>query len=116
MRVTFIDLQLLLAGLLTIGSGVSRCLREAVCPIRLGGGRSDGWKWGCHRLMLLGVLMCLVEWSTISGINIKPKHLSPEDMLQADHELQHRKETVLSLFRPEGEEGFLCCNLLQTTL
>ncbi|GFU79421.1 uncharacterized protein TNCV_871921 [Trichonephila clavipes] len=32
--------------------------------------------------MLLGVLMCLVVWSTVSGINIKPKHLCPEDMFQ----------------------------------
>ncbi|GFX97015.1 transposable element Tcb2 transposase [Trichonephila clavipes] len=30
-----------------------------------------------------GVLMCLVVWSTVSGINIKPKHLCPEDMFQA---------------------------------
>ncbi|GFT17807.1 uncharacterized protein TNCV_2588791 [Trichonephila clavipes] len=52
----------------------------------------------------------------LSGINIKPKHLCPEDMFQADHEPQHLQETVLSLFRPEGEEGFLWRNLLQTTL
>ncbi|GFT97570.1 DDE_3 domain-containing protein [Trichonephila clavipes] len=42
--------------------------------------------------MLLGVLMCLVVWSTVSGINIKPKHLCPEDMFQADHKLQHLQE------------------------
>lgn len=33
-RVTFVDLQLLLADSLTVGSGVPQCLREAVCPIR----------------------------------------------------------------------------------
>ncbi|GFX75940.1 uncharacterized protein TNCV_2239111 [Trichonephila clavipes] len=44
---------------------------------------------------------------TISGINIKPKHLHPEDMFQADHELEDLQETVLSLFQPEGEEGIL---------
>ncbi|GFW18849.1 transposable element Tcb2 transposase [Trichonephila clavipes] len=65
--------------------------------------------------MLLGVLMCLVLRSTVSGISIKPNHLCPEDTFQADHELQHLQETVLLLFRPEGEE-FLCRNLLQTTL
>ncbi|GFU47611.1 HTH_Tnp_Tc3_2 domain-containing protein [Trichonephila clavipes] len=36
--------------------------------------------------MLLGVLMCLVVWSTVSGINIKLKHLCPEDMFQVDQE------------------------------
>ncbi|GFW34451.1 uncharacterized protein TNCV_500691 [Trichonephila clavipes] len=46
----------------------------------------------------------------------QPKHLCPEDMFQANHELQHLQETILSLFRTEGEEGFLCRNLLQTTL
>ncbi|GFU85909.1 uncharacterized protein TNCV_2037401 [Trichonephila clavipes] len=60
--------------------------------------------------------MRLVVCSTVSGINIKPKHLCPEDIFQADHELQHLQEIVLPLFRTEGEEGFLCCNLLQTTL
>ncbi|GFY01201.1 uncharacterized protein TNCV_5076681 [Trichonephila clavipes] len=53
---------------------------------------------------------------TISGINIKPKHQCPEDMFQADHKLQHLQETVLSPFWPEGEEGFMCHNLLQITL
>ncbi|GFY16427.1 transposable element Tcb2 transposase [Trichonephila clavipes] len=47
---------------------------------------------GCHRLMLLGILMCLVVWSTVSRINIKPKHLCPEDMFQANHELQHLQD------------------------
>ncbi|GFX23854.1 hypothetical protein TNCV_1788851 [Trichonephila clavipes] len=36
-------------------------------------------------------------------------------LFQANHELKHLQETVLSYFRPEGE-GFLCRNLLQTTL
>ncbi|GFV03717.1 hypothetical protein TNCV_1876651 [Trichonephila clavipes] len=66
--------------------------------------------------MLLGLLMCLVVWSTVSEINIKLKHMCPEDMFQADLDLQHLQETVLSVFRPEGEEEFLCRNLLQTTL
>ncbi|GFV03695.1 hypothetical protein TNCV_1876431 [Trichonephila clavipes] len=39
-----------------------------------------------------------------------------KDMFQADLDLQHLQETVLSVFRPEGEEEFLCRNLLQTTL
>ncbi|GFV88511.1 hypothetical protein TNCV_1243241 [Trichonephila clavipes] len=78
-----------------------------------GRGWSDEWKWGSHRLVLLGVLMCLVVWSTVSRINIKPKHLCPENMF---HELQHLQETVVSLFQSEGEEEFLCRNLLQTTL
>ncbi|GFT45283.1 HTH_Tnp_Tc3_2 domain-containing protein [Trichonephila clavipes] len=33
--------------------------------------------------------MCLVVWSTVSGINIKPKHLCLEDMFQTNHEPQH---------------------------
>ncbi|PRD29766.1 UNVERIFIED_CONTAM: hypothetical protein NCL1_28430 [Trichonephila clavipes] len=49
---------------------------------------------------------------TVSEINIKPKHLCPEDMFQSDHELQHLQEIVLPLFRLEGEEGFRCRNLL----
>ncbi|GFT69140.1 HTH_Tnp_Tc3_2 domain-containing protein [Trichonephila clavipes] len=36
---------------------------------------------------MLGVLICLVVRSTVSGTNIIPKHLCPEDMFQADHEL-----------------------------
>ncbi|GFV97693.1 HTH_Tnp_Tc3_2 domain-containing protein [Trichonephila clavipes] len=52
--------------------------------------------------MLLGVLMCLVVWSTVSGINIKPRNLCPEDMFQADHGQQHLQETVLSLFWPKN--------------
>ncbi|GFV67972.1 DDE_3 domain-containing protein [Trichonephila clavipes] len=41
--------------------------------------------------------------------------MCPGVMFQADPELQHLQETVISLFRPEGE-GFLCRNLLQTPL
>ncbi|GFW64359.1 uncharacterized protein TNCV_273831 [Trichonephila clavipes] len=36
-----------------------------------------------------------------------PKVL-PEDLFQADHELQHLQKTVFSLFRHEGEEPLLC--------
>ncbi|GFW55020.1 transposable element Tcb2 transposase [Trichonephila clavipes] len=54
---------------------------------------------------------------TVSEINIKPKHLCPEDMFHAELELQHLQETVLSLFQPEREEGFLFRNLrVQFTL
>ncbi|GBO28525.1 hypothetical protein AVEN_250651-1 [Araneus ventricosus] len=53
----------------------------------LSGERSEGWKWGCHRLMLLDVSMCLVVWSNDSGININPKILCPEDMFQTDHKV-----------------------------
>ncbi len=66
--------------------------------------------------MLLGTLMCLAVWCTFSGINIKPKLLCPEDMFQTDHELKNLQKTILQLFRPEGEEEFLCRNLLQTTV
>ncbi|GFT41747.1 HTH_Tnp_Tc3_2 domain-containing protein [Trichonephila clavipes] len=73
-----------------------------------------GWmEMGYYRLMLLDVLMRLVVRSTVSGINIRPKHLCPEDMFQADHELQHLQETALLTFQPEGEEGFLCRNLFR---
>ncbi|GBL93090.1 hypothetical protein AVEN_216448-1 [Araneus ventricosus] len=53
-----------------------------------GGELSDGWKWGCHRLMLLDVSMCLTLWSNDSGININLKILCPEDMFQANNDLQ----------------------------
>ncbi|GFS65145.1 hypothetical protein TNCV_204431 [Trichonephila clavipes] len=58
----------------------------------------------------------LLGWSTVSGINCKPKYLFPENMFQATHELQHLQETVLSPFRPERKERSLCCNSLKITL
>ncbi|GFX91736.1 paired domain-containing protein [Trichonephila clavipes] len=39
----------------------------------------------------------------------------PEDLFQADHELQHLQKTVFQLFRHEGEEPLLCRSSLQTT-
>ncbi|GFU59486.1 HTH_Tnp_Tc3_2 domain-containing protein [Trichonephila clavipes] len=54
-----------------------------------GGGQLDEWKWDCRRLMLLDVSMCLVVLFSDFGINTDPKILCPEDLFQADHELQH---------------------------
>ncbi|GFY22207.1 hypothetical protein TNCV_3298501 [Trichonephila clavipes] len=43
------------------------------------------------------------------------KILCPEDLFQADHELQHLQKTVFQLFRHEGEEPLPCRSSLQTT-
>ncbi|GBN56739.1 hypothetical protein AVEN_38955-1 [Araneus ventricosus] len=65
--------------------------------------------------MLLDVPLCLAVWSNDSSINMNPKILCPEDMFQADHELQHLQKTVFLLFRPEGERHYCaavrCSNL-----
>ncbi|GFX08554.1 HTH_Tnp_Tc3_2 domain-containing protein [Trichonephila clavipes] len=59
--------------------------------------------------MLLGVLMCLVVWSTASGINIKPKHLCREDMFQqlvADHSVASgRRISASTVRRPLHNSG-----------
>ncbi|GFY12413.1 hypothetical protein TNCV_1798351 [Trichonephila clavipes] len=63
--------------------------------------------------MLLGVLICLAVWFTVSGINIKPKHLCPEDIF---HELQHLQKTALSLFGPKEKKDLCastCCRPLR---
>ncbi|GFV30599.1 HTH_Tnp_Tc3_2 domain-containing protein, partial [Trichonephila clavipes] len=60
------------------------------------GGQLDEWKWDCRRLMLLDVSMCLVVLFSDFGINTNPKILCPEDLFQADHELQHLQKTVFS--------------------
>ncbi|GFS68477.1 transposable element Tcb2 transposase [Trichonephila clavipes] len=44
--------------------------------------------------MLLDVSMCLVVLFSDFGINTNPKILCPEDLFQADHELQHLQKTV----------------------
>ncbi|GFU67363.1 HTH_Tnp_Tc3_2 domain-containing protein [Trichonephila clavipes] len=62
------------------------------------GGQLDGWKWDCRRLMLLDASMCLVVLFSDFGINTNPKILCPEDLFQADHELQHLQKTVFSSF------------------
>ncbi|GFU08560.1 uncharacterized protein TNCV_3101011 [Trichonephila clavipes] len=48
--------------------------------------------------MLLDVSMCLVVLFSDFGINTNPKILCPEDLFQADHELQHLQKTVFSSF------------------
>ncbi|GFX65045.1 HTH_Tnp_Tc3_2 domain-containing protein [Trichonephila clavipes] len=67
----------------------------------------DEWKWDCRRLMLLDVSMCLVVLFSDFGINTNPKILCPEDLFQADHELNTCKRPFSSLFRQEGEEPLL---------
>ncbi|GFU80163.1 uncharacterized protein TNCV_3987721 [Trichonephila clavipes] len=44
------------------------------------------------------VSMCLVVLFSDFGINTNPKILCPEDLFQADHELQHLQKTVFSSF------------------
>ncbi|GBN07153.1 hypothetical protein AVEN_149612-1 [Araneus ventricosus] len=56
--------------------------------------------------MLLGVSMCLAVWSNDSGININPKILCPEDMFQADYELQLLQKTVFSSFGPKEKKHY----------
>ncbi|GFX75026.1 transposable element Tcb2 transposase [Trichonephila clavipes] len=48
--------------------------------------------------MLLDVSMCLVVLFSDFGINTNLKILCPEDLFQADHELQHLQKTVFSSF------------------
>ena len=113
--VTFVDFQILLLNSSTKGSGVQQCLREGVCPIRRGGGLSDGWKWACHRLMLLGALMFLVVWSTVSGIYFKPKILCPEDMFEAPTNYNTCRRPVYSSFGPKEKKHYCaatCCRPL----
>ena len=67
----------------------------------------DGWKWRCHKLMLLDILLCLVVWSNDCGINFKPQIQCLEDLLQADHELQHSRKSLSSTFNMKKENH--CC-------
>ncbi|GFT90671.1 HTH_Tnp_Tc3_2 domain-containing protein [Trichonephila clavipes] len=46
--------------------------------------------------MLLDVSMCLVVLFSDFGINTNPKILCPEDLFQADHELQHLQRRPFS--------------------
>ena len=69
-------------------------LGEIAYLILYGGGRSEGWKWSCHKLMLLDVSMYLVVWSNDSGINFKPHIQCLEDLFEADHELRHVQKIV----------------------
>ncbi|GFW42225.1 metabotropic glutamate receptor 3 [Trichonephila clavipes] len=62
-----------------------------------GGGQLDEWKWDCRRLMLLNVSMCLVATQRLWD-QYQSEDSVPEDLFQADHELQHLQKTVFSSF------------------
>ncbi|GFV06973.1 uncharacterized protein TNCV_3606801 [Trichonephila clavipes] len=59
--------------------------------------------------------MCLVVLFSDFGINTYPKILCPEDLFQADHELQHLQKTVFSSFGKKEKNHLLCRSSLQTT-
>ncbi|GFW24054.1 hypothetical protein TNCV_4950981 [Trichonephila clavipes] len=68
--------------------------------------------------------MCLVVLFSDFGINTNPKILCPEDLFQADHELQHLQKTVFSSFgtkeknhynfNQEEESPLLRCEIVFT--
>ncbi|GFU65978.1 uncharacterized protein TNCV_3458421 [Trichonephila clavipes] len=65
--------------------------------------------------MLLGVSMCRVVWSTVSGTNIKPKHLYPEDMFQAYPSYNSCSRSFYRSFVPKEKKDFCaatCCRPL----
>ncbi|GFV05656.1 transposable element Tcb2 transposase [Trichonephila clavipes] len=65
--------------------------------------RAVGWmEMGLSQADAADVSMCLVVLFSDFGINTNPKILCPEDLFQADHELQHLQTVFLALSAHEG--------------